>query len=62
MECASGHAAALPLTKQRIQNPFEGAAPYALLEHEEPSPPLLSTAAESCRNRLGRSGVGRGAA
>lgn len=45
-------AAAVPLTKQRIPDPFGGAAPCVRPGLEEPSPPLLSTAAESCREIL----------
>ena len=46
---AAAAAAAIPLTKQRIPDPSGGAAPYGRPGLEEPSPPLLSTAAESCR-------------
>ena len=37
------------LTFQRIQGPFEGVRLYVRLKHEEPSPSLQTTAAESCR-------------
>jgi hypothetical protein len=42
----------IPLTKQKIPDPSGGAAPCARPGLEEPSPPLLSTAAESCRKIL----------